>query len=141
MPLAHELVALFNEYEISNPGKLTQRDYQLFLLAHLIVLDTTNAKFLWKRIPQAIKESPESDQILKLSEVWQIGKALSLCDYAKSFELIHQQMNSLDAESHGDSLMMLTVLNKLLREYHILNMILKAYSQIELSKVKNLLGT
>ena len=74
--LAETLVKLFNEYEISNPGLLSLNDYQLFLLAHLSVLDTNNARFLWKRIPDQMKDKTVADN-QPLIDVWGIGKALT----------------------------------------------------------------
>lgn len=54
---ADQLVALFNDHELSSPkGVLSSTDYQIFLTAHLIVHDTTNAKYLWKRIPKSLKK-------------------------------------------------------------------------------------
>ena len=78
------LVGYFNDYELSAPGgRLSSNEYQQFLLAHLIVFDTVNAKFLWKRISKGLKEEPNS-----LKELWNIGKALSGKQYAEAFVLI-----------------------------------------------------
>ena len=56
LKVANDAIQLFNDYEIHHPGgKLTVTEYQLFFLTHLIVLDTVNAKFLWKRIPKSMK--------------------------------------------------------------------------------------
>ncbi len=71
--LASHLVALYNEFEITNPGQLSLNDYTQFLLAHFIVLDTTNARFLWKRIPQAFKNKSDLTN-QTLITVWQVGK-------------------------------------------------------------------
>ncbi len=88
LKMAHQLVALFNANELQNPGNLTRQDYLQFMLAHLIVLDTTNAKFLWKRIPELLKLSPDSDSPLELTSLWEIAKALTISDYSKVFQLI-----------------------------------------------------
>ena len=78
------LVGYFNDYELSAPGgRLSANEYQQFLLAHLIVFDTINAKFLWKRISKGLKEGANS-----LKELWNIGKALSEKQYAEAFLLI-----------------------------------------------------
>jgi len=82
--LGEVLVGYFNDYELSAPGgRLSSNEYQQFFLAHLIVFDTINAKFLWKRISKGLKEEPNS-----LKELWNIGKALSDNLYAEAFLLI-----------------------------------------------------
>ena len=73
---AKNFVFLFNEYEISNPGQLSLYDYQLFLLTHLIVNDTNNARLLWKRIPKQLKDNKNRDNA-PLIDIWGIGKALT----------------------------------------------------------------
>lgn len=55
---SHQLVELFNDAELS-AKPLGAKEYQMFLLAHLIVLDTVNAQFLWKRVPKALKATTE----------------------------------------------------------------------------------
>jgi len=53
---AQNLVNLFNDLELSAAvARLSPSDYQAFLLTHLILLDTVNARFLWKRIPKSFK--------------------------------------------------------------------------------------
>ena len=64
-------------------GRLSANEYQQFLLDKLIVFDTINAKFLWKRISKGLKEEPNN-----LKELWNIGKALSDKHYAEAFVLI-----------------------------------------------------
>jgi hypothetical protein len=54
----------------------------------LILLDTTNARFLWKRVPKGLKEAegaapPTSTHIL--GEIWSIGKSLTLKEFGKAF--------------------------------------------------------
>ena len=56
---AQDLVELYNDAEISGDSQLSSKDYQLFLIAHLILLDTVNARFLWKRIPKSFKVGVE----------------------------------------------------------------------------------
>lgn len=51
---------------------MTTGEYQQFLIAHLIVFDTINAKFLWKRIPKTVKDEGGS-----LKEISEITKCLS----------------------------------------------------------------
>ena len=49
-------------------------EYQHFLIAQLIVFDTVNARFLWKRIPKSLKEDSSNQGLLK--DIWEVGKAL-----------------------------------------------------------------
>ena len=66
------LVSYFNDYELCAPGgRLSATEYQQFLLAQMIVFDTINAKFLWKRIPKGLKEEANN-----LKELWNIGTVL-----------------------------------------------------------------
>jgi len=69
---------------LSSPkGVLSSTDYQIFLTAHLIVLDTTNAKYLWKRIPKGLKklEKPVIANNQTLNDIWSVGKSLIHKDY------------------------------------------------------------
>ena len=80
MESARELVELYNDQEISPPaGQLSQEEYQLFLLTQLILLDTVNAKYLWKRIPKALKEgegAAPSTHAHILKDLWEVGSQL-----------------------------------------------------------------
>ena len=42
---------------------------------HFITLDTTNSKYLWKRIPKGLKDTQKNEG-KNLAHVWEIGKAL-----------------------------------------------------------------
>jgi len=101
------------------------------------VFDTINAKFLWKRIPKSLKEDPNN-----LSELWNIGKALIDKDYATAFLLLSSLTKVLqqDSEKNGATLKLVEVLNKVLKEHHILQDVKSAYQSIELQKIKGLLG-
>ena len=90
---------LFNDAELSLEP-LGAKEYQLFLLAHLIVLDTVNAQFLWKRVPKALKVTEEGasaptpkDQVL--SEIWAVAKALSNKLYPEAFKSISATLKTL----------------------------------------------
>lgn len=57
--------------------------YAIHLLGHIYVNDINSARFLWKSIPSAIKESqPE------IVAVWKIGQHLWMRDYAGVYEAI-----------------------------------------------------
>ena len=100
---SHQLVEYFNDAELSlNP--LGAREYQLFLLAHLIVLDTVNAQFLWKRVPKALKATTEGasaptpkDSVL--AEIWGVGKALTNKLYPEAFKGISAILKTLQNDS------------------------------------------
>lgn len=78
-----QLITYFNDYELSAiDGKLTAGEFQQFLIAQLIVFDTINARFLWKRIPKGILEG-SSSAVLK--ELHEIVKGLNDKLYAESF--------------------------------------------------------
>ncbi len=108
------LVEYFNDYEISfkeGPQfELTRREYQLFMLAQLIVSDTVNARFLWKRIPAKLKQVEEGksaiDQILQ--DIWKIAQNLSKRQYSEAFKQIDNlsRMLGIDSEqnNHRDTL-------------------------------------
>lgn len=90
----------FNDAELSLQP-LGAKEYQLFLLAHLIVLDTVNAEFLWKRVPTALKASKSEgasaptpkDQVL--AEIWAVAKALSSKLYPEAFKGITAMLKTL----------------------------------------------
>ena len=116
-------------------GKLTQRDYSKFLLVHFIVLDTNNARYLWKRIPKKFKDEAFPDNKV-LREIWSIGKELAKKNYASALQL--SETGSFASQAEVDALIKVFV--RVLREVHILRNIQKAYSTIELSSLKQLLG-
>ena len=100
---ARDLVDIFNDAELGFEP-LTPRDYQLFLLAHLIVLDTTNARFLWKRVPKSFKVGPEEGSAPKpkeqvLSELWLIAKALINKQYSEAFKQIAITLKTLTVDT------------------------------------------
>ncbi|KAM7474658.1 hypothetical protein LguiB_021901 [Lonicera macranthoides] len=59
--------------------------YAIHLLGHIYVNDINSARFLWKSIPEAIKESrPE------VVAAWKIGQRLWTRDYAGVYEAIRE---------------------------------------------------
>ncbi|XP_062178051.1 COP9 signalosome complex subunit 8 [Alnus glutinosa] len=61
-----------------------QWPYAIHLLGHIYADDINSARFLWKSIPSAIKESqPE------LVAAWKIGQKLWTRDYGAVYEAIH----------------------------------------------------
>eukprot|EP00250_Pteridium_aquilinum_P024854 c29702_g1_i1 orf=386-1039(-) len=67
------------ELELASKGQEKPADwpYAIHLLGHIYVSDLNSARFLWKRIPAAVKQSqPE------LVAAWKIGQCLWTYDYA-----------------------------------------------------------
>ena len=77
---------------------MTLSDYQHFLIAHFLVLDTTNAKYLWKRVPAHYKDV-ESMPNAVLNELWEVGKLLTKQNYPDAFKLIDSQRKALQQDS------------------------------------------
>jgi COP9 signalosome complex subunit 8 len=63
-------------------GCLTTEQYTKLFSAYLYTNELCAAKFLWRRIPEAIKADSE------LNKVWSIGKALWSKHYTQAYELI-----------------------------------------------------
>lgn len=74
-----DLAALCDELflQVSSQGAATDDwPYAVHLLAHLYLNDLNSARFLWKTVPQAVKDAhPE------LAAVWKIGQCLWNRDY------------------------------------------------------------
>ncbi|KNA03003.1 hypothetical protein SOVF_213300 [Spinacia oleracea] len=71
--------------QVSAEGIVFQNDwpYAIHLLGHIYAGDINSARFLWKSIPIAIKESqPE------IIAVWGIGQKLWTRDYAGVYEAV-----------------------------------------------------
>ncbi|PIN00010.1 hypothetical protein CDL12_27492 [Handroanthus impetiginosus] len=59
--------------------------YVIHLLGHIYINDINNARFLWKKIPLAVKENqPE------VAAVWKIGQRLWMKDYGGVHEAIRE---------------------------------------------------
>ena len=103
-------------------------DYENLLAIYLANNDTFNAKFLWKRIPQTIKDSSDS-----LKAIWDIGKSLIQGDYAA----IYSQIDSKTWPSHLTSIM--SHLRKE-QQSRIIQLISKGYTAISLSDAMLMTG-
>ncbi|KAF5731976.1 COP9 signalosome complex subunit 8-like [Tripterygium wilfordii] len=67
--------------------------YAIHLLGHIYVDDINSARFLWKSIPSAIKESQQ-----EVVAAWRIGQRLWTRDYAGVYEAIRGFSWSPDAQ-------------------------------------------
>jgi hypothetical protein len=102
----------------------------------LIVLDTNNAKYLWKRLPSNFRNEKFQVQHKNLSAIWAVGKALTKKNYPEAFKLV-----TTATTGQPDSVQkLLTLLTRVLREEHVLKSIQKAYSSISYEEVKTQLG-
>ncbi|KAG1672004.1 COP9 signalosome complex subunit 8 [Nymphon striatum] len=104
------------------PEGITFKIYSQLLAAYLIQFDLANAKFLWKRIPLAIKKAhPE------LEKIWNIGKKI----YLREFPEIYKLLNSFDPSSEELKLM-ISSLKEVIRKRAV-NLLAVAYSSVSLS--------
>ncbi|XP_042019537.1 COP9 signalosome complex subunit 8-like [Salvia splendens] len=74
-------------FQAASEGASYQEDwpYAIHLIGHIYVNDINSARFLWKKIPLAVKESqPE------VSAAWKIGQRLWIKDYASVHEAIRE---------------------------------------------------
>lgn len=61
---------------------MTVEQYAKLFSAYLFTNELCAAKFLWRRVPEIMKNDPE------LQKVWSIGKALWTKHYTQAYELI-----------------------------------------------------
>ena len=84
--LIKELVGGFNAYELTCLDAMTGTDYT----AHLLILlidgnDTVNAKFLFQRVPEPIRESSQV-----FNTVWNAVKALAKSEFGDAIAILKQ---------------------------------------------------
>ncbi|XP_077997703.1 COP9 signalosome complex subunit 8-like [Glandiceps talaboti] len=114
--------------ELESPGGIaTPVVYSQLLGLYLLQNDMTNAKFLWKRIPQALKVSnPE------LNNIWMVGQKMWL----REFPGVYQSLNQDWSES-VKPIMQALLENIRTRSFQL---IAKAYSSIGLDEFIMFLG-
>ncbi|XP_042068345.1 COP9 signalosome complex subunit 8-like [Salvia splendens] len=74
-------------FQAASEGVSFQEDwpYAIHLIGHIYINDINSARFLWKKIPLAVKESqPE------VPAAWKIGQRLWIKDYASVHEAIRE---------------------------------------------------
>uniref|UniRef100_A0A7N2LG27 COP9 signalosome complex subunit 8 n=1 Tax=Quercus lobata TaxID=97700 RepID=A0A7N2LG27_QUELO len=76
-------ISLFEQAAAEGVAYEDDWPYSIHLLAHIYVDDINSARFLWKSIPSAIKESQ-----LEVVAVWKIGQKLWMRDYGGVHEAI-----------------------------------------------------
>lgn len=53
------------------------------MVVHFLLMDVTNARFLWKRVPADTKKKPEAKP---LTDLWGLGKDLTKRDFSAAFK-------------------------------------------------------
>ncbi|XP_023888724.2 COP9 signalosome complex subunit 8 [Quercus suber] len=102
--------------------------YSIHLLAHIYVDDINSARFLWKSIPSAIKESQ-----LEVVAVWKIGQKLWMRDYGG----VHEAIRGFDWSQEVQCLVAAFSELYTKRMFHLL---LSAYSTISIQDTALFLG-
>ncbi len=161
--LIKELVNAFNNYElmklvsfprerskekvlISNCSIVLQdsldgQDYSAHLMLHLIDgNDLVNAKFLYQRVPDFLKKRSQS--FIKL---WTAVKALHNNQFGTALSLLREPLPSEAPQSTNPIKNVLETLRKILvwhlSEHTVPDLIASAYSNIEMARVRELLGS
>lgn len=116
--------------ELESPaGRASPQVYGQLLAIYLLFNDLTSAKFLWKRIPNEIKEENS-----ELSIIWSVGRRMWTKDYAEVYGIIKS------CPSWPNHLK--NIMNLILE--HTRNaaakLITKAYSTIHVSQASRLMG-
>ena len=118
---------------------MTGTDYT----AHLLILlidgnDTVNAKFLYQRVPEGIRESSQS-----FNAVWNAVKALARSEFGDAIAILKQPF----APDAGATSVFKDVVDRLrdilvwhLTEHTVPELIADAYSNIELARCRQMLG-
>ncbi|KAI5661480.1 hypothetical protein M9H77_20803 [Catharanthus roseus] len=102
--------------------------YAIHLLGHIYVNDINSARFLWKRIPAAIKDSrPE------VNAAWKVGQKLWTRDYAGVHEALREFHWSPDAQG------IVAAFSELYTK-RMFDLLLSAYSTISVQDAALFLG-
>ncbi|KAJ8529840.1 hypothetical protein K7X08_036675 [Anisodus acutangulus] len=102
--------------------------YEIHLLGHIYNSDTNSARFMWKKIPAAIKEArPE------VVAVWKIGQKLWTRDYAGVHEAIREYSCSNEVQPIVASFAELY-------KKRMFELLLSAYSTISIQDAARFLG-
>ena len=116
-------------------------DYTAQLMAHLIDNnDVVNAKFLYQRVPDAIKQ-----QSKPFKTVWTAVKHLANARYGEALALLRQPLPAMAATSAGNPIKnavepLRQILLWHLSEHIVPGLIASSYSTIEQTRVKEMLG-
>lgn len=116
--------------ELESPGgRASPQVYGQLLAIYLLFNDLISAKFLWKRIPQEIKDANE-----ELSIIWHVGKSMWRKDYAEIYGVIK---SCPSWPNHLKNIMNL-ILDSTRRRAE--KLIMRAYSTVHIAQASKLLG-
>ena len=124
------LAKTLERQELESPtGRASPQVYGQLLAIYLLFNDLASAKFLWKRIPNDIKEANT-----ELSIIWLVGKHM----WKKNYSDIYAVIESYPAWPNHLKKIMKIILDS--TRQRATNLIIKAYSTIQLSDASKLLG-
>lgn len=116
--------------ELESPaGRASPQVYGQLLAIYLLFNDLTSAKFLWKRIPDEIK-----DQNSELSIIWSVGKMMWKKNYAEIYDIVKSCPSWPNHLKNIMNLILQSTRNAAAK------LITKAYSTIHISNASRLLG-
>ncbi|RUS82347.1 hypothetical protein EGW08_009900 [Elysia chlorotica] len=95
----------------------TATQYSQLLALYLLQCDLCNAKFLWKRIPQTVKQG-----CAELSSIWAVGQKMWLKDFTGTYEALQKDWSE-------DVKVIMTSLQNCVRK-RALRLVRLAYSSI-----------
>jgi len=131
--LVHEpakLLAFCEEWELEGQSQDKAKIELMYcyqLLAHLMLNDTTNARYLWKRVPASLKKSSAT-----LQACWKLATALIKKDSAAFWA-------ACEGGRFGPLQPLVTALRDTRRE-HVADQIDLAYSSVSLVRCAGMLG-
>lgn len=109
-----------------NEGNLSVEQYAKLFSVYLYSNELCAAKFLWRRVPEHMKNDPE------LQKVWSVGKALWTKRYTEAYELLDCQWSS--------ALKPIIVAVKCRIQHDLLKFISLHYENIQFDKFRMLMG-
>jgi len=116
------------QQELSGNGVVSPDTYKQLLAIYLIDNDVVNAKFLWKRIPPAIKAENS-----ELQAIWKIGQYLWKREFASVYPCAKNEEWSSVVQPLIEKLVV-TLRRRMVR------LVVQAYSVIRVGDLGNLLG-
>nr|XP_037290070.1 COP9 signalosome complex subunit 8-like isoform X3 [Rhipicephalus microplus] len=123
-----KLAADLEQQELeANNGVASPQAYGQLLAIYLLQNDLPNAKFLWKRIPQEIKQSHT-----ELGNIWKVGQCLWFKDFPAIYDVLSQEW-----PDHVKPIMQ--ELGERTRRRALI-LVAKAYSSISLDDASRFLG-
>ena len=129
-----EMIVRLEQQELdcqTGSGSVPTSVYTELLAAYLAQGELCLAKFLWKRIPENIKQT-EGEEVSELTKVWNVGKGMWARDYPAVY-------SALKTEWSPQVSPIMTRLESSQRE-SALSLVCLAYSSISLALLAEFLG-